>query len=137
SVKPSLPDLHWPLTVNRPQVRWACIRMILEFLRPWSCGQAASRKAAAAHLDEGTAELHVRNGCSVLDTFTVENSLTPTRALGNPVSAVIDTLDIEWGGVTRSVVGPYSTPAFMASQIEVMAKRHASFVAGSKLPSNA
>jgi hypothetical protein len=64
---------------------------------------------ARAHLDEGTAALHVRNVCSVLDTFTVENSLTPTRPLGNPVSALIESLDIEWSGVTRSVLG-FSDP---------------------------
>jgi hypothetical protein len=51
----------------------------------------------------------VRNVCSVLDTFTVENSLTPTRPLGNPVSALIESLDIEWSGVTRSVLG-FSDP---------------------------
>jgi len=65
--------------------------------------------AARANLDIGTAEIHVRNICSVLDTFSVENSLTPTRPLGNPVSAVIDSLDIEWSGVTRSVLG-FSDP---------------------------
>jgi hypothetical protein len=64
---------------------------------------------ARANLEGGTAELHVRNICSVLDTFTVENSLTPTRPLGNPVSAVLDSLDIEWSGVTRSVLG-FSDP---------------------------
>jgi hypothetical protein len=60
---------------------------------------------ARADLDDGTAELHVRNICSMFDAFTVENSLTPTHPLGNLVSAVIDSLDLEWSGVTRSIVG--------------------------------
>ena len=60
-------------------------------------------------LDRGTADLHVRNVCSVFDVFTVENSLTPTRPLGNIVSAVIESLDIHWGGITRSILG-FSDP---------------------------
>ncbi len=63
------------------------------------------RGGARADLDAGTAELHVRNICSVFDAFTVANSLTPTHPLGNVVSAVINSLDIEWSGVTRSIVG--------------------------------
>jgi hypothetical protein len=65
---------------------------------------------ASADLDAGTAELHVGDVCSVLDAFTVENSLTPTHPLGNIVSAVIDSLDIRWSGVTRSIIG-FSDPA--------------------------
>jgi len=64
---------------------------------------------ARADLEAGTAELHLRNICSVLDTFTVPNSLDPTRPLGNPVSAAIDSLDIEWSGVTRRVLS-FSDP---------------------------
>ncbi len=55
------------------------------------------------------AELHVRNICSVLDAFTVPNSLDPTRPLGNPVSAEIESLDIVWSGITRSILG-FSDP---------------------------
>jgi hypothetical protein len=51
----------------------------------------------------------VRNICSVFDVFTVENSLTPTRPLGNIVSAVVESLDIHWSGVTRSILG-FSDP---------------------------
>jgi hypothetical protein len=61
------------------------------------------------NLARGTADLHVRNICSVFDVFTVENSLTPTRPLGNIVSAVIESLDIHWSGVTRSILG-FSDP---------------------------
>ena len=61
--------------------------------------------AARVDLSAGTAELHARNICSVLDAFTVPNSLTPTRPLGNPVGAEIESLDIVWSGVTRSVLG--------------------------------
>ena len=60
---------------------------------------------ARANLDEGTAELHVRNICAVFDAFTVENSLTPTHPLGNIASADIDSLDLEWSGVTRNIPG--------------------------------
>ena len=60
---------------------------------------------AKSDLDAGTAELHVRNVCSVFDAFSVANSLTPTHPLGNIVSAVIDSLDMQWSGVTRSIIG--------------------------------
>lgn len=56
-------------------------------------------------MDNGTAELHVRNICSVFDAFTVANSLTPTHPLGNIVSAVIDSLDMAWSGVSRNIIG--------------------------------
>jgi hypothetical protein len=62
-----------------------------------------------ANLDAGAAELHARNICSVFDIFTVANSLTPTRPMGNPVSAEIEALDLVWSGVTRSVLG-FSDP---------------------------
>jgi len=64
--------------------------------------------AARADSGGGTAELHVRNAC-VFDAFSVPNSLTPTHPLGNIVSAVIESLDIKWSGVTRSVLG-FSDP---------------------------
>jgi len=67
------------------------------------------RGGAPAGLDAGTAELHVRNVCSVFDAFTVDNSLTPSHPLGNIVSAVINSLDIRWSGVTRSIIG-FSDP---------------------------
>jgi hypothetical protein len=63
---------------------------------------------ARADFDKGTAELHVRNVC-VFDAFSVPNSLTPTRPLGNVVGAVIESLDLKWSGVTRSVLG-FSDP---------------------------
>jgi len=55
-------------------------------------------------IDEGTAELHVRNICSVFDVFTIPNSGDPAHALGI-FSAVINSTRIEWSGVTRSVLG--------------------------------
>lgn len=63
---------------------------------------------AKADLDGGTAELHVRNVC-VFDAFTVANSLTPTHPMGNVVSAVIESMDMQWSGVTRSLIG-FSDP---------------------------
>jgi hypothetical protein len=60
---------------------------------------------AKIDLDDGTAELHVRNICSVFDAFSVANSLTPTHPLGNIASAVIESLDLKWSGVTRSIIG--------------------------------
>jgi hypothetical protein len=63
---------------------------------------------ARADFDKGTAELHVRNIC-VFDAFAVSNSLNPTHPLGNIVGAVIESLDLNWSGVTRSVIG-FSDP---------------------------
>jgi hypothetical protein len=64
---------------------------------------------AESDFDDGTAELHVRNICSVFDAFSVPNSLTPTHPLGNIVGAVIESLDLKWSGITRSVIG-FSDP---------------------------
>jgi hypothetical protein len=61
-----------------------------------------------ADFDEGTAELRARNIC-VFDAFAVSNSLNPTHPLGNIVSAVIESLNLKWSGVTRSVLG-FSDP---------------------------
>ena len=61
-------------------------------------------------MDDGTAELHVRNICSVFDAFSVPNSLTPTHPLGNIVSAIIESLDMKWSGVTRRIIG-FSDPS--------------------------
>jgi hypothetical protein len=54
--------------------------------------------------DRGTAELRVRNICSVFDVFTVANSFDPMHALGI-FSAIINSMEIKWSGVTRSVLG--------------------------------
>jgi hypothetical protein len=51
----------------------------------------------------GTAELRVHNVC-VFDAFTVPNSFDPNHALGI-FSAIINSMKIEWRGVTRSVLG--------------------------------
>ena len=64
--------------------------------------------SARANFDKGTAELHVRNIC-VFDAFAVSNSLTPTHPLGNIAGAVIESLDLKWSGVTRSIIG-FSDP---------------------------
>ena len=53
-------------------------------------------------IDGGTAELFVHNVCSVFDVFTVPNSFDPKHALGI-FSAIINSMKIEWSGVTRSV----------------------------------
>ena len=50
------------------------------------------------------ARLRVRHICSVFDVFTVPNSFDPAHALGI-FSAVINSMRIEWSGVTRSVTG--------------------------------
>jgi hypothetical protein len=63
---------------------------------------------ARADFDKGTAELHLRNVC-VFDAFSVPNSLTPTHPLGNIVGAVIESLDLRWSGITRSILG-FSDP---------------------------
>jgi hypothetical protein len=54
-------------------------------------------------IDGATAELLVHNVC-VFDAFTVPNSFDPTHALGI-FSAIINSMKIEWSGVTRSVLG--------------------------------
>jgi hypothetical protein len=64
---------------------------------------------AGADFDAETAHLDLRNICSVLDAFSVPNSLNPLRPMGNPVGAEIESLDIEWSGLTRSVIG-FSDP---------------------------
>lgn len=59
-------------------------------------------------IKRGTAQLSVQNICSVFDTFTLGNSFDPTHALGI-FSAIINSMTIEWSGVTRSVKG-FSDP---------------------------
>jgi len=70
-----------------------------------------------ADLDHGEGSLHARNIC-VLDAFTVENSLTPTRPLGDPVAAQIDSIDINWAGVFRRVTYSSSVEKFAGSYVE-------------------
>jgi hypothetical protein len=65
--------------------------------------------SARVDVEGGTAELHVRNICSVFDAFTIPNSLDSTRPLDNIVSAVIDSLDLRWSGVKRRIPG-FSDP---------------------------
>jgi hypothetical protein len=65
--------------------------------------------AAKSDLNDGRAELHLRNICSVFDAFSVPNSLTPAHPLGNIVSAAIESLDLTWSGITRSIIG-FSDP---------------------------
>ena len=55
-------------------------------------------------LDDGTASLHAENIC-VFDAFTVANSLTVSRPLGNLVKGVFNSLQMEWHGVNRRVTG--------------------------------
>ena len=50
------------------------------------------------------AHLRVRHICSVFDVCTVPNSFDPAHGLGI-FSAVINSMRIEWSGVTRSVTG--------------------------------
>jgi hypothetical protein len=59
--------------------------------------------SAEVNVSGGTAELLVHNAC-VFDAFTVPNSFDPTHALGI-FSAIINSMKIEWSGVTRSVPG--------------------------------
>ena len=56
---------------------------------------------AKVDLAAGTASLKAKNICSVFDAFTVANSVSPGRSLGF-VSGIINSLDIEWSGVTKS-----------------------------------
>jgi len=54
-------------------------------------------------IDAETAELLVHNVCSVFDVFTVPNSFDPKHAMGI-FSAIINSMKIEWSGVTHSVL---------------------------------
>jgi len=56
----------------------------------------------------GTARLKVHNVCSVFDVFMVPNSFDPHHALGI-FEAIIESMEIQWSGVTRSVLG-FSDP---------------------------
>jgi len=73
-------------------------------------------------LEDGTARLRVHNVCSVFDVFTVPNSFDPTHALGI-FSAIIESMEIRWSGVTRSVLGfSDSTNKFRGDFFECSAK---------------
>jgi len=73
--------------------------------------------SARVDLDRGEASLGARN-ISVLDAFTIENSLTPTRPLGNPVAAQIDSLEINWKGIFRRVAYSSSVEKFAGNYVE-------------------
>ena len=51
-------------------------------------------------LDAGTASLHVENVC-VLDAFTVPNSIAGVNRTVNPVKGIINSLHIEWSGISK------------------------------------
>jgi hypothetical protein len=55
--------------------------------------------SAHVDLDQGTASLHVENLC-VFDAFTVPNSIEGVNRAVNPVSGIINSLRIEWSGIT-------------------------------------
>jgi len=67
-------------------------------------GTAFPAGSGTVDVESGTAELFVQNVCSVFDVFKVPNSFDPTHALGI-FSAIINSLEIRWSGVTRSVLG--------------------------------
>ena len=67
-------------------------------------GTAFPAGSGTVDVKSGTAELFVQNVCSVFDVFKVPNSFDPTHALGI-FSAIINSLEIRWSGVTRSVLG--------------------------------
>ena len=70
----------------------------------------AKYPVGSGHVDteDGTARLRVHNVCSVFDVFTVPNSFDISHAQG-VFSAVINSMKIDWSGVTRSVLG-FSDP---------------------------
>jgi len=82
-------------------------------LHSWDAGVSPTSVAWVAqipegsvhvNLDNGSASLHASNIC-VFDAFTVGNSLNTARPLGNLVKGVINSLHIEWSGVSRRVSG--------------------------------
>ena len=55
--------------------------------------------AAHVNLNRGTASLHVEHVC-VFDAFTVPNSILGVNRPVNLVRGIINSLDIEWSGIT-------------------------------------
>jgi hypothetical protein len=55
--------------------------------------------SAHVDLDSGTAALHVKNVC-VYDAFTVANSIMGVNRTVNQVKGIINSLEIEWSGIT-------------------------------------
>lgn len=66
-------------------------------------GAPYSAGSGKVDADGGTAELRVHNVC-VFDVFKVPNSFDPAHTLGI-FGAIINSMKIEWSGVTRSVLG--------------------------------
>ena len=56
----------------------------------------------------GSGKVDINNVCSVFDAFTVPNSFDPAHSLGI-FSAIFGSMEIQWSGVTRSVIG-FSDP---------------------------
>jgi hypothetical protein len=78
--------------------------------------------AVEIDLDEGTAVLSLKNICSVFDSFTVANSLDIRHALGF-VGAVVESLRVEWSGITKSFLSFSSTAEkFTGNFFETSAK---------------
>ncbi|PYT78519.1 MAG: hypothetical protein DMG40_19985 [Acidobacteria bacterium] len=75
--------------------------------------------SAKVDLARGTASLKAKNVCSVFDAFTVANSLSSDRSLGF-ASGIINSLDIEWSGVTKSFPGIHdSANRFMGNFFQI------------------
>jgi hypothetical protein len=51
-------------------------------------------------LDAGTASLHVQNAC-VFDAFTVPNSVMGVDRPVNQAKGIINSLEMEWGGIIK------------------------------------
>lgn len=70
-------------------------------LSPTTVFWAVHTPHGAAHVDlhHGTASLHVEHAC-VFEAFTVGNSIAGVNRPVNPVLGIIDSLDINWRGVT-------------------------------------
>jgi len=56
--------------------------------------------SAKVDLDRGTASLHVENLC-VFDAFTIPNSVQGVNRAVNQVLGIINSLRIEWSGITK------------------------------------
>ena len=79
-------------------------------------------RSVSVDLNAGTASLHAQNIC-VFDAFTVENSLTASRPMGNLVQGIINSLRLEWSGVQRRVTGfADSTDKFRGDFVETSAR---------------
>jgi hypothetical protein len=78
-------------------------------------------ESAHVDLDEGTASLHVESAC-VYDAFTVANSVMGVNRPVNQVKGIIDSLRIDWFGITTTATANQSANQMRGTFVENTAK---------------